>query len=134
MQRITVITGLRQEGKSAELTDIFVNQETPGGMRKVFISCVSNINNVINSEVRQKVLIEEQANENSKCVIVDDEDDLINCIKEHVSKADTVFYIDDPEIIFKDFYNTILNLSNTYPNADCEFSFDVVFTTCRIKE
>lgn len=160
MQRVTLITGLRQEGKTTELRNEFLehlfNMDKSTGkliresIKPIFINCdgaetkseelaFTSMKDYVTSNNLDGSLSAEDCNElivrlvNNHHFTVSHYMEFLDLIEECVKDMDCVFYIDNVEFIPDLSADRIIALVNHYPNQECLNSFDIMYTKLRDK-
>lgn len=150
MNKVTAITGLRQEGKTTELVRNFkelldvLHCEPDMGYRVHFISCALIDDHVpqeyIDKFIEEHSIDTEPLGDENKITVVSNKQDLLTEISDLVDKSDCHIFIDDPDLVLgkSDFDGVSLNtpqiindLVCKYPNADTEYSMDITYTYLR---
>ena len=154
MQRLRVITGNRQEGKSTELLAnyflryvtkfIVSNDEEHESDKETLINFRDNVKLVIIDATPYDVFKDDMLRILKSDDFTDEEREeilngdhtihynidswfkLIRIIKEEIKEKDCIFFIDNCEKHNK--LKEFLELILCYPNQDCENSFDIVMT------
>jgi hypothetical protein len=141
MQRLKVIAGNRQEGKTTELMEFYFKsyalEVIKNNFNLVFISRLP----VDMFEEYKRTMIPNTLNvQQVECINsgthttyfnVSSVENLKEIINNEISKKDSIFYIDD----CGEFFNAqdAVNLMNEYPNLDYDYSFDIYMTMDVVK-
>lgn len=154
MNRLTCVSGLRQEGKTKELVDefkslsksLYCNQEM--SFKTHFIICVvfdPNHKQWIKKFKDDYCISPEEIEFGSKVWVVDSKEGLLETLEDLVALSDCKVFIDDPDIILEktDFYGVVHGedyssrvfeeFVDRYPNRDCGNSIDITYSRLRIK-
>ena len=133
MHAITIINGLRQEGKTTELIERYkslqeelANPEIKTRYKAYLIvccpdaGCADELSRVIRE--RDGVISE----------IATTESELKDKIITFVTASDCAIFIDDPDTIVSNVSQWLTDLSDTFPNKEIGNACDIVFTRLRV--
>lgn len=153
MNRVTCVSGLRQEGKTTELVNefkdlserLYCDQEK--SFKAHFIICVAF--DIDHGKWLEKFkdfynIAQEEIEFGSRVIIVNNQKELLEELTELVKSSDCKVFIDDPDTIIEksDFNGEIKDtvskvfevFVDNYPNKECGNSIDITYTRLRIKE
>ena len=137
MQKVSIIIGRKQEGKTKELVDNYINHfiDTVSGrhyqdtnlrdiVRPVFIAAGADTHNPIQEYIEKLEASDELPLERKETILNDlrsydhfhsvaDKDELKDLVHEMLSEKDCVFYIDNVDTIMG--VDEVVDLCNSYP-------------------
>ena len=145
MQRLTIISGLKQEGKTRELFDSYkkhftnrtINEDGSNRLliRPVFITAtkgnvfsnyISNLNTLELSDTDRCFITESHIFYNE----VVDKDELFNIMATNLIEDNCVFYLDGMDNVISSF-DDLLNFMDDFPGSLSNNSCDIIATNTR---